>query len=124
VSKNKLKKYVKGKGIVSINVAPNQKVIEIYKAKEKSIINIKYNRTAQANLSLAAYAMYMHLMSNLHGYQEVLSLENIINTTALSEKTYYKSIKELIDKQYLIKTYNKDISNYYILYEDPSLCPK
>ena len=121
MAKNKLNKYIRGKGVVSIKVAPNQKVVEIHKAKEKSIINIKYNRAAQANLSLAAYAMYMHLMSNLHGYQEVLSVENIIKTTALSEKTYYKAIKELIEKGYLIKTQNKDIANYYTLYEDPSL---
>ena len=124
MSKNQLSVYLKGRGrTAKLNVAPNQKVIEIHKEKLKSIMNIKFNRKAQITLSLQGYALYMHFMCNLHGYKEILSVDGITKTTALGEKAYYKAVNELIEKEYLIKTENKDITNYYIFYEDPSLNP-
>lgn len=123
--KNQLSVYLQGKGrIAKLNVAPNQKVVEIHKEKPKSIMNIKFNRQAQATLSLQAYALYMHFMCNLHGYKEILSIEGVTKTTALGEKAYYKAVKELIEKEYLIRAQNKDIPNYYVFYEDPALNPK
>jgi hypothetical protein len=122
MTKNKLQVPIKnGRGIASLNVAANQKVVEIYKAKARSVMDIQLNRIAQKNLSLAAYALYMHFMSNLHGYKEILSIKAVTATTALGEKNYYKAVNELIEKQYLVKTDNADISNYYIFFEDPRL---
>ena len=124
MTKNKLKVHLKKNcRTVELNVAPNQKVVEIRKAKERSILNIKFNRMAQATLSLQAYALYMHFMCNLHGYKEILSIEGVTKTTALGEKAYYKAVKELIEKEYLVRTQHKDLPNYYVFYEDPSLDP-
>lgn len=125
MTKNKLQVHLKKSNrTVELNVAPNQKVVEIRKAKLKSVMNIKFNRTAQANLSLSGYALYMHFMCNLHGYREILSIKAVTETTALGEKAYYKAVKELIEKKYMIKIEDPDIPNYYIFYEDPSLNPK
>lgn len=122
MAKNQLSVYLKGRGrTANLNVAPNQKVVEVHKEKLKSIMNIKFNRRAQATLSLQAYALYMHFMCNLHGYKEILSIEGVTSTTALGEKAYYKAVKELIEKEYLVKTHNPDLANYYIFYEDPIL---
>lgn len=122
MTKNKLQVHSKTRcRTVELNVAPNQKVIEIRKAKERSVMNIQFNRIAQAVLSLQAYALYMHFMCNLHGYKELLSIEAVTTTTALGEKAYYKAVKELIEKEYLVKTKHPDIANYYIFYEDPRL---
>ncbi len=122
MTKNKLQVHSKTRcRTVELNVAPNQKVIEIRKAKERSVMNIQFNRIAQAVLSLQAYALYMHFMCNLHGYKELLSIKAVMATTALGEKAYYKAVNELIEKGYMIKTENPDIPNYYIFYEDPIL---
>jgi hypothetical protein len=125
MAKNKLSVHMKkGCRTVTFNVAPNQKVVEIHKQKLKSVMNIQFNRKAQATLSLQAYALYMHFMCNLHGYKELLSPDQVTKTTALGEKAYYKAVKELIEKEYLVQTKNQDIANYYVFYEDPSLCPQ
>ena len=122
MAKNKLQVHMtKNCRTVSLNVAPNQKVVEIHKEKLKSVMNIQFNRVAQTALSLQGYALYMHFMCNLHGYKEILSIEGVTKTTALGEKAYYKAVKELIEKEYLVKTPNPDLPNYYIFYEDPSL---
>lgn len=123
--KNKLSVHMKKNcRTATFNIAPNQKVIEIHKAKEKSIMNIKFNRKAQETLSLAGLALYMHFMCNLHGYKEILSMDYVTKTTALGEKAYYKAVNELIEKKYLIQTQHPDITHYYVFYEDPSLAPQ
>lgn len=122
--KNKIRVYTKDRGVVDVKVAPNQKVVEVHKEKFKSVMNIQLNRKAQVTLSLQAYALYMHFMCNIHGYRELLSPEQISKTTALGEKAYYKAVKELIEKKYLVKVENTDMPNYYVFYEDPSLHKK
>lgn len=124
MAKNKIRVQLDAGRYADLRVAANQKVIEIHKEKLKSVMNIKFNRIAQKTLSLQGYALYMHFMCNLHGYKEMLSVECVTKTTALGEKAYYKAIKELIEKEYLVKVQNIDIDNYYIFYEDPSLNTK
>ena len=46
---------------------------------------------------------------------------NMIETETKKNMT---TVKELIEKEYLVKTKHPDISNYYIFYEDPRLCRK
>ena len=121
--KNKIKVYTKDRGVLDIKVVPNQKVIEIHKVKEKGagILDIAANKRAMKNLTANAYTLYMHFVLNIPGYKEALSLSYILENTSLSERGYYNAIKELIDKQYIIKEYNKEYSNYYLFFEDPSL---
>ena len=121
MTKNKLSVYTKTKGVIDIKVVPNQKVIEIHKVNEKKgkILDIPTNRIAQKELSAQAYVLYMHFVLNLPGYKEALSLEHIFKTTSISERGYYKAVKELIEKHYLVRKPNKDFSEFYHFYEQP-----
>lgn len=124
--KNKIPVYLKGRGITAnISVAHNQKVIEITKVNPKKgkILDIASNKQALQELSLAAYVLYMHFILNVPGYKEALSVKTLTETTALSTKTYYKAVEELIEKGYLVKTPSPQFSEYYLFYENPSLCP-
>lgn len=124
MSKNKIQRYSSGRGLLTINVAPNQKVVEIHKVNPKKgkILDIASNKQALRELSLAAYALYMHFVLNIPGYQEALSIKSLTESTALSAKTYYKAVNELIEKQYLVKEPNQYFSEYYGFYENPNLC--
>lgn len=122
--RNKIQRYSKDRGLLSINVAYNQKVIEINKVNPKKgkILDILSNKQALKDLSLAAYALYMHLVLNVPGYQEALSVKNLTESTALSAKTYYKAVDELIAKNYLVRDpTNTQFKEYYLFYENPSL---
>lgn len=120
--KNKISKYISGQGVVYVTVAPNQKVIEVRKVNKKGkILDIDSNRLARKELSLAAYSLYMHLMLNLPGYQEALSVKKVTESCALSTKTYYKAVDELIEKKYLVKTPSTQFQEYYLFLENPSL---
>lgn len=119
--KNKIQTYVPGKGVLDIQVAANQKVIEIHKVnpKGKLILDIDANKQAMRSLSPQAYMLYMHFILNIPGYKEALSLKHIVETTSLSERTYYKAVNELIEKNYLVKEDHLDFSDYYGFYESP-----
>lgn len=121
--KNKIRVKTKDRGVVDIKVAPNQKVIEIHKVHDKSgrILDIQTNRKAQKELSAQTYVLYMHFVLNLPEYKEALSLKNILETTSLSERGYYKAVNELIDKQYLIQKPSKEYTEFYHFYEKPQL---
>lgn len=123
--KNNIPVYMKGRGFtVDIQVSHNQKVVHIKKVNPKKgkILDIASNRLARKELSLAAYSLYMHFILNVPEYKEALSIKNLTDSCALSTKTYYKAINELIEKKYLIKdetnTYFKE---YYFFYENPVL---
>lgn len=101
-----------------IKLAPNQKVVTVIKCKPKGyILDIEANKLARKTLSSDAYSLYMHFVLNIPGYTEALSLKHNLNTSALSERTYYKSINELIEKGYLVKTPHEQIKEYYLFYE-------
>lgn len=121
--KNKIQRYTSDRGLLTINVAPNQKVVEIHKVNPKGkILDIASNKQALQDLSLAAYALYMHLMLNVPGYQEALSIKTLTESTALSTKTYYKAVNELIAQNYLVRDpTNTQFTEYYLFYENPSL---
>ncbi len=122
--KNKIQRYSSGRGVLSISVAYNQKVIEIHKVNPKKgkILDITSNKQALKDLSLAAYALYMHFVLNVPGYQEALSVKNLTESTALSTKTYYKAVDELITKNYLVRDpTTTQFKEYYLFYENPSL---
>ncbi len=122
--KNKLSIYIPDRGTtVDIIVAKHQKVIEIVKVHPKSgkILDISSNKQAMQELSLAAYVLYMHFVLNIPGYREALSIKTLTETTALSTKTYYKAVEELIEKGYLVKQEDLTFEEYYLFYENPNL---
>ncbi len=100
-------------------LAPNQKVVTVVKSKPKGyILDIVANRVAHKKLSSDAYSLYMYFVLNIPGYTEALSMKHITNNMALSERTYYKAVNELIEKRYLVKTLHKQIKEYYLFYEN------
>ena len=102
-----------------IKLAPNQKVVTVVKSKPKGyILDIDANRVARKLLSSDAYSLYMHFVLNVPGYTESLSMQHNIETSALSERTYYKAVNELIKKGYLVKTPHEQIKEYYLFYEN------
>ena len=102
-------------------LAPNQKVVTVIKSKPKGyIIDIVANRVAHKKLSSDAYSLYMHFALNIPGYTEALSMKYITDSTSLSERTYYKAVNELIEKEYLVKTPHQQIKEYYLFYENGS----
>ena len=102
-----------------IKLAPNQKVVTVIKSKPKGyILDIDANKLARKNLSSDAYSLYMHFVLNVPGYTEALSMKYNLDTSSLSERTYYKSVNELIDKGYLVKTPHEQIKEYYLFYEN------
>lgn len=103
----------------NIKLAPNQKVVTVIKSKPKGyILDIEANKAARKKLSSDAYSLYMHFVLNVPGYTEVLSMKYNIETSALSERTYYKAVNELIEKGYLVKTQHEQIKEYYLFYEN------
>ena len=104
-----------------IKLAPNQKVVTVIKSKPKGyILDIEANRIARKVLSSDAYSLYMHFVLNIPGYTESLSMKHNIETSSLSERTYYKAVNELIEKNYLVKTPHERIKEYYLFYENGS----
>ena len=102
-----------------IKLAPNQKVVTVIKSKPKGyILDIEANKLARKTLSSDAYSLYMHFVLNIPGYTEALSMQHNIDTSSLSERTYYKAVKELIQKGYLVKTPHEQIKEYYLFYEN------
>ena len=101
-----------------IKLAPNQKVVTVIKSKPKGyILDIEANKLARKTLSSDAYSLYMHFVLNVPGYTEALSIQHNIETSSLSERTYYKAVNELIAKGYLVKTKHELIKEYYLFYE-------
>lgn len=102
-----------------IKLAPNQKVVTVIKSKPKGyILDIEANKLARKNLSSDAYSLYMHFVLNVPGYTEALSMKHNLDTSSLSERTYYKAIKELVQRGYLVKTPHEQIKEYYLFYEN------
>ena len=102
-----------------IKLAPNQKVVTVIKSKPKGyILDIEANKIARETLSSDAYSLYMHFVLNIPGYTEALSMKYNLNTSSLSERTYYKAVNELIEKGYLVKKPHDQIKEYYLFYEN------
>ena len=102
-----------------IKLAPNQKVVTVIKSKPKGyILDIDANKIARKTLSSDAYSLYMHFVLNVPGYTEALSMKYNLDTSTLSERTYYKAVNELIEKRYLVKKPHEQIKEYYLFYEN------
>lgn len=99
---------------------PNQKVVqvkhEICDADHiYTMCNVKANSAAMKELSANTYKLYMYFDLNQDGYLFALSYKAVHEATGMSDKTYQRAIKELIDKGYLVKS--KGQNNLYIFYD-------
>lgn len=108
------------KEIQVIITVPNQKVITVNKSicnKEHiyAQCNLKANKMALKELSANAYKLYMYFALNQDNYTFALSYVHVYSITGMSEKTYHRAVKELIEKGYLVK--EKDKKNQYIFYD-------
>lgn len=83
-----------------------------------------YNRLslqkAISTLSHSALKLYLYF-GNYRDMPEgiYLSKQDALNSTGLSEKSYFSAVKELKDKGYLIQDEWGSGSDYYVLYESP-----
>jgi hypothetical protein len=82
-----------------IQVAKNQKVIQIHRVKNG--INFAANYSAMKELTANAYVLYMYLLMHSNDRVWALSKVDVEDKTQLSEKTYLKAVQELISKGYL-----------------------
>ena len=103
-----------------IVTVPNQKVITVNKSicdKEHiyAQCNLKANKMALKELSANAYKLYMYFALNQDDYTFALSYVHVYSITGMSEKTYHRAVKELIEKGYLVK--EEDKKNQYIFYD-------
>lgn len=112
----------------SIQVAKNQKVIQIHRVK--SSINFAANYEAMKDLSANAYVLYMYLIMHSEGRVWALSKVDVEAKTPLKEKTYLKAVQELIEKKYLTageiylgEGEKKWTEEAYHMWETPSLNP-
>lgn len=118
MANNKIRVQLDAGRYADLRVAANQKVVEIKKVLQRGyILDIKTNKVAIKELTPNAYMLYMHFMLNKIGYIEALSIKNVMDTTSLSERKYYKAVNELIQKRYLVKTDSLDFNEFYIFYE-------
>lgn len=97
----------------------NQKVITIVKDKEDGLyaqLNIDAAEEAMKLLKPSTFKVWFYLAKNKNNYKLSLSRVEIMRfCNILSKNTYFLSIKELIEKRFLIKEEGKE--NYYKFYE-------
>lgn len=105
-----------------IKVAYNQKVVQIHRLD--SGVTFSATKKAQKTLTLYGFVLYMYLL--LHEVNRVwaLSSKDVYASTSLTEKTYPKAVKDLIDKGYLTQGkidggVVEFEENAYHLWEDP-----
>lgn len=102
-----------------IVVVPNQKKIIIKKSiiNSDNVCNVKLssNIIAMQELTPNAYKLYMYFCFYNDNSKIILSFSNICNIINMSEKTYHRSVKELIKYGYLIKINDR---NDYIFCEN------
>jgi hypothetical protein len=120
--KNKIRVQKDGWQHIDIQVYKNQKVVKIIKCHDKGMMfDIEANKAAIKDLSPNAFMLYSHFIQNTPGFIEALSKKRIIESTALTIKTYYTAVSELIEKHYLVPSEHPDYEEYYLFYELPPL---
>lgn len=107
------------KEIQIVYTVPNQKVVKVKhdlrdKAHLYTMCNLKSNKKALQELSPNTYKLYMYFSLNQDDYTFALSCQAVCNATGMSDSTYKKAVRELIDKEYLVKSKTKGL---YIFYE-------
>ena len=79
-------------------------------------ISIQSMNHAMKDLNGNAYKMWCYLAQNQNKYSFWLSPVDVCNVTKMSESTYHRAFKELVDKLYLSR--NTEKRNQYDFYEN------
>ena len=99
---------------------PNQKRIKIKKRKmtEGSFctINTYALMDASKTLTSGGFRLYVYLSVNADGFEFWLSRTHVCEMMGISQSTYLKAVKELINKRFLEKTID---TGQYIFNEYP-----
>jgi len=91
----------------------NQRAFQVHKKRPDSAIRVSeiYKDDlllACRTLNESELKIYLYLISNQDNYIGGLSRVNIMNETGISESSYKRAIKGLMDKHYLV--YNEEIA--------------
>lgn len=103
-----------------IVTVPNQKVVRIVHTlcddnHLYTRCNLKANKTAMKELTPSAYKLYMYLLWNNNDYVFALSPVDVCNETNISNSSYKRAVKELIEFGYLVQSKQK---NRYTFFEN------
>ena len=101
-----------------VYTVPNQKVVKVKhdicdKSHPYTMCNVKSNSRALKELSPNTYKLYMYFDLNQDGYTFALSYQAVHNATGMSDKTYQKAVRELIEKKYLVPSETKGLYIFY-----------
>ena len=104
-------------------VFPNQKIVVTDKApcNDRNIygvLNIAALKYAASVLSGTCFKLYVRMMLNQNGFTYALSPKAVEEDIGLSDKCYRTSVKELIEKGFLVKDSEK--TNVFHAIEDPT----
>lgn len=113
------------KEIQIVYTVPNQKVVKVKHylcdgTHLYAMCNLKSNKKALQELSPNTYKLYMYFSLNQDDYTFALSCQAVCNATGMSDSTYKKAVRELVDKGYLVKSKTKGL---YIFYEGTENSP-
>lgn len=111
--------------------APKQRLLHLHLVCDDKHKSINYNAhiKARANLSKNAFQLFDYLEFIPDGLVWALSSSNLYKESSLTEQTYAKAFKELIDKGYIVEkpitvTNVPVYHDAYHFYEDPELVNK
>lgn len=115
----------------TVTRAPKQRLLHLHLVCADGHKSINYNAhiKARANLTKNAFQLYDYLEFISDGLVWSLSSSNVYKETDLTEQTYAKAFKELIEKGYIVKqpitiTTAPVFEDAYHFYEDPDLASK
>lgn len=103
-----------------VYIVPNQKVIIVRhdicdETHLYTKCNVSSNKKALKELSPNTYKLYMYFALNQDGYTFALSYQDVYNVIGMSDKTYQKAVRELIEKEYLVQS--ETSKGLYIFYD-------
>ena len=101
----------------------NQKVMVIHREPVKSdFLQLKnehwHNFLKHTNNDYPALVLYLYLASNANNYTFALSPKAITEATGLPRSTFYKKLKILIDKGYIIEN-SSNVLHFYEVTQNP-----
>ena len=88
-----------------MKLTANQKLVEVSKAGDgkHTILNLEALQRASSDLQGEAFKLWVYLAKNQNGYTFALSMVDALSWGLGSKSSYYRAVKELEEKGYLLK---------------------
>ena len=88
-----------------MKLTANQKLVEVSKAGDgkHTILNLEALQRASSDLQGEAFKLWVYLAKNQNGYTFALSMVDALSWGLGSRSSYYRAVKELEEKGYLLK---------------------